>query len=718
MSKILVNNIPQELKQINNWVLHKNKVPRQPSGANAKPTDPKTWISFDTAIKTYENNKNKFDGIGFVFSNDNDICGIDIDKCRNEKGELNEFAQDIINTINSYTEYSPSGKGIHIICKAKLPDGGKRKDNLEMYETGRYFTFTGNILKDSPTSVNKRSNELLLIHDKYISNKDINKNKNKQKQNKESEEGFNYQCNIDCDVILSKMFKSRDGKELQNLFEGNWEKVLNKNGKQKYNSESESVFAFCNRLAFWCNKDAKKMEEICKLSKLYSKEPSKWDRDNSIKKAIMNCENIYDWNNKNKALIKQETKLVKIQDNNIIEGIEYNKKGGVKQIISNVITLLKMKNYEVYYSTIKKKDYLEAGNNIRDITDELITELYSYAQENELNMSRANIDYFIKTICKNNERNEVEEYLLNSYNFYKNEFVNNKDYIRELFDCLPVIQDDTHDLEFSYLLFKRWMVQAVRMACNNLSTYQGENLLVLQGKQGIRKTTFLKNLCPSYLWFREGLILNTKDKDSKLEALSHWICELGELDGTLKREQAELKAFFSSTKDIIRVPYARRDEIMPRTTVFCASVNKLEFLKDETGGRRFWILKLDGVINIEKQKNLDINKIWAYTFYLYKNEFEKWWLESDEIEILHQRNKCMNISNEFDVWLQEIINPEAEEKKVQAKKLLDIARQNNVQCDYTDLKNSAMKNGIKTINPQNKIIYLIPTDYNFDTDVF
>ena len=97
-----------------------------------------------------------------MFSSKDDYIRIDLDDCVDELGNVNSFAQKIINTLNSYTEYSPSNRGLHIICKAKLLKNqniGIKKNNIEIYNNDRFFTMTGNVyLKQG---INERSNEII-----------------------------------------------------------------------------------------------------------------------------------------------------------------------------------------------------------------------------------------------------------------------------------------------------------------------------------------------------------------------------------------------------------------------------------------------------------------------------------------------------------------------------------------------------------------------------
>lgn len=136
-----LNTIPNELKLLPNFVGHKNKVPiNLKTGKAASSNDPTTWVTFTFAISQYI--RWGCDGIGFVLRPP--FVGIDLDDSV-VNNTVNEFAQKIINSINSYTEYSPSGTGIHIICKGTVSRAVK-KPEIEIYTEGRYFTMTGNVL--------------------------------------------------------------------------------------------------------------------------------------------------------------------------------------------------------------------------------------------------------------------------------------------------------------------------------------------------------------------------------------------------------------------------------------------------------------------------------------------------------------------------------------------------------------------------------------------
>lgn len=135
----LQTNIPLELKTKPNWVLHHRKIPMMALDVGpASSADKRTWCAYKEAVKMA--NIRKPDGIGFMF--EPPYIGIDLDDCV-ENGIINDYASNIIKKCDSYTEFSPSGTGVHIIIKGVLPQAYK-SPTLEIYQTGRYFTMTGN----------------------------------------------------------------------------------------------------------------------------------------------------------------------------------------------------------------------------------------------------------------------------------------------------------------------------------------------------------------------------------------------------------------------------------------------------------------------------------------------------------------------------------------------------------------------------------------------
>jgi primase-polymerase (primpol)-like protein len=141
----------------------------------AASTQSKTWSSIEDALVAVRNLS--LTGIGFVFDVKDPYVGIDLDNCRNPKTEvIADWAWEIIRALDSYAEVSPSGTGVHIISRGRLPGGKGRRialsgGNIEMYSRGRYFTFTGNRIDGTSIEIRDRHIELLTLHQKLFGNR-------------------------------------------------------------------------------------------------------------------------------------------------------------------------------------------------------------------------------------------------------------------------------------------------------------------------------------------------------------------------------------------------------------------------------------------------------------------------------------------------------------------------------------------------------------------
>jgi primase-polymerase (primpol)-like protein len=148
------------------------KVPYWPgSGSRARSGDPATWGTLSEARKAVR--EGDYDGIGFVFTESDPFCGVDLDACVDPKtGEIASWASEIVEALDSYTEFSPSGTGLHVLLRAKLPPGGNRRARIEMYDRGRFFTVTGRRLRGTSRVVEERQEQLSALHDSLFSSRE------------------------------------------------------------------------------------------------------------------------------------------------------------------------------------------------------------------------------------------------------------------------------------------------------------------------------------------------------------------------------------------------------------------------------------------------------------------------------------------------------------------------------------------------------------------
>jgi primase-polymerase (primpol)-like protein len=145
----LLQNIPEEMRQYRNWVVWKleerdgdlTKMPYIAGGVGrASSTDSRTWRPFEEAVQALDTGR--YSGVGFVFSSGDPFTGIDLDKCRDPvSGELEAWAEKIVEEFGGYAEVSQSGTGVHIIVRGKGPN--KKRGKVEGYSSERYFAMTG-----------------------------------------------------------------------------------------------------------------------------------------------------------------------------------------------------------------------------------------------------------------------------------------------------------------------------------------------------------------------------------------------------------------------------------------------------------------------------------------------------------------------------------------------------------------------------------------------
>lgn len=292
--------IPQELKALPNWICwdavpdeKRGKIKKVPinalTGGGAMSNNPSTWCDFDTAVRASE----KHSGIGFMFGG----CpyfGVDIDGKEEEleayqRGENGNIISEFISTLQSYTEISQSGKGIHIICRGKLPKRGRRKGSVEMYEDGRFFVMTGNSCSEY-AGISDCTESIKPLHEKYIGG------------GREPQAKVRPAVSLSsADDIVKAAAGAKNGGKFVALYGGD---------TAGYTSSSEADMALCSILAFWTGCDASKMDVIFRSSGLMRE---KWDRPQSgstygaltIQKAIAGCSQVYSPKNSYSASFKQ-----------------------------------------------------------------------------------------------------------------------------------------------------------------------------------------------------------------------------------------------------------------------------------------------------------------------------------------------------------------------------------------------------------------------------
>jgi hypothetical protein len=224
------------------------------TGRHASSTDSQTWSRFDEAVRAMQTHE--YSGVGLVLSDSDDLVGIDLDGAVNPAtGLLEPWAHAIVTRFNSYCEYSPSRSGVHIFCRGTLPETGRRMGSVEMYRAAHYFTITGVSVPDTPRTIERRSDELLVLYQQYFAAKPASVN------------GHAIEPTVELDdrLLVEKMLSAANGAKVRPLWDGNI---------SDYPSQSEADAALCSHLAFWTGRNPLRMDALFRLSGLMR---AKWD---------------------------------------------------------------------------------------------------------------------------------------------------------------------------------------------------------------------------------------------------------------------------------------------------------------------------------------------------------------------------------------------------------------------------------------------------------
>lgn len=268
--------VPNELCTRRQWVIWRTeerdgkptKVPYRADGAGrASATDATTWGSFEAAVAASE--ALAADGIGYVFSPDDPFVGVDLDV-------FDSDAAAIVARLDSYTETSVSGRGVHVIVRASLNGYPRnRKGPLEVYGTGRYFTVTGLRLTGTPATIEDRQDELDDILARFLPAPAIVARRDNLQP-----------VDVDDRELIDRAMAARNGDDFAALWAGAWE--------DRHPSQSEADLVLCGMLAFWTGCDPDRIDRLFRSSGLMR---PKWNRDDyratTISRAIAGCGDVY-----------------------------------------------------------------------------------------------------------------------------------------------------------------------------------------------------------------------------------------------------------------------------------------------------------------------------------------------------------------------------------------------------------------------------------------
>ncbi len=292
----LVASIPAALRELPQWVCwmyltrdgKQTKCPMNArTGRKADTTDPSTWVPFDEAVKAWTAN-DRYAGVGFVFSASDPYSGIDLDGCIDDNGAVVASAREIIDSLNSYTEISPSGRGVKVFVMGRKPDGCGCKSKkiagfkeTEVYSKERFFTLTGRHVAGTPLTVEDRQPQLDALCQRLWPRKH-----SPHLNGSVTATGFDG----DDEALIEQAGAAKNGDRFKRLWAGDT--------SLHAGDHSAVDQALCNLLAFWTGRDAPRIDRLFRRSGLFRE---KWDERRgdrtygqmTIERAVTDCTEVY-----------------------------------------------------------------------------------------------------------------------------------------------------------------------------------------------------------------------------------------------------------------------------------------------------------------------------------------------------------------------------------------------------------------------------------------
>jgi putative DNA primase/helicase len=634
---IRLEQVPRCMKEIDTWMTSNCRC--SPCDSNGFPISNKypNHMTFEDALMQLESSSAL--DVKYISNAlyNNFVC-IDLDDCFNEDYQLYSWAYEIVQELRNYKcymEISKSGKGLHIffrcgefINRKSLSyqlskyhqEYEKMKGKIEIFCNNKNIIITGDVY------LNKTYDELdecpIWIFEFYDSlSKKLSKNVIDKKYNVDKSSDNVY-------AKIKSMLSIETILEYYNIEIDEHNNINCPFDDHEDNNPSMKVYFYSNSFnCFGCQKAGSIIDFVMAKEKITA-----W-------KAAIFINKTFDLNLDMTTLVEWSKDYCKVTQNGIVPILT----------IANLKILLNKYDYQLKYNMMNRKVEIN-GQVITDAHETQIRELcikHRFAQ-----ISKDCINSILNCIAEENKYHPMKSYFDNLKIQKKHE---NLSTLNTLFETL-IYQDVHNDIQFNNALIKKWLMNAYKAIYDEEFISQG--VLTLQGEQSIGKTTWLKHLCPLRTAFQSEFTgLDVNNKDSVNAATMFWMTELSELESTFKKDFVALKGFLTRPIDIYRLPFARRPMEAPRRTVFAASVNSLQFLRDDTGDRRFWILSVES-IDLDLMKSINLDDLWCEIKYLVDIKKESHYLDKDQNKKLMATNKEFTVLNDIDSILLELISDE------------------------------------------------------------
>lgn len=615
------------------------KVPYDIRGKLASSVDEKSWA-------TYKEAKAVSDQVGIVFTPAQDLLGIDIDHCINpdtlaiEHAAKNAIAL-LILEADTYTELSPSGTGIHLFLKltAPLKLAANKHAPFEMYTSGRYFTVTGKPYgetRDVRTVSPETALQLLEIAGYPWGKTD---DAVEQKPVPHPQTAVN-----DDAVIIEKMFGAKNGIGTKALYDGD---------TSAYKGDGSSAdMALLSHLAFWTRKDAAQMERIWLTSPLGSRKKTQERGDyrkRTIATAIKGCKEVYET-----AAMKLESEF---PDLDLLYTLNSKKDKVFTQNTENICRILR--KYPIFdgrfrYDTFKNALEMKPGEARawRDLEDNDAVDIQTQIQIHFPFFGKVGKDMVYDAIVKVSKERTIDSAA---------DFITGLkwDGTARLDTWLSKVYG-VEENEYHRAAGANWLKGLVRRIVEPGCKF--DYVLVLEGEQGIKKSTSLNVLGNG--WHVETT-MSTESKDFFMQFQGKAIIEFSEGETLSRTEVKRMKAIITMQSDKYRPAYGRLSIDFPRRCVFAMTTNQTEYLKDETGNRRWLPVACTGVADIAWLTG-NRDQLFAEAYHRVVTLKESTWEFPEEETLAMQQARRIHDPNEDLIvnWYVNVASPQSREEGV------------------------------------------------------
>lgn len=547
----------------------KTKIPYHIKGKKASSTDKKTWVDYAAAAKAANDASLGFDGLGLVFTPSQTLLGIDIDHAIEGKEvthPLKKQIEELIAKADTYCELSPSKEGIHLFLQLDEPYKLKanKKAPYELYTSGRYFTVTntpfGEIKNVRTVSIDELEGLLSIIE--YPWDKDVGADSKSHAHTPIASAPTSLVDPLDDKKVLQKMFASKNGEAIKQLYDGD----ISEYGKDA----SKADMAITSHLAFWCRRDKTQMERLWMGSPLGSREKTQKRidyRSRTLDFAIKNCKEIY---------------TPPLQSSSVLDllyTLDGQKRKQYTQNTENMCRILRK------YPDFAGRFRYDAFKNVYEIKPVGSNDWRDYQDTDAIDMqTRISILFpvfqkvgkdmlydAIMKVCQENSFDSAIDYVKS---LKWDEVPRLDTWLQKVYGAPDDVYHKAVGANWMKGMVKRIMVPGCKF----------DYVMVLEGKQGSKKSTSLAILGGA--WHVETT-MSTDTKDFFMQFQGKTIIEFSEGETLSRTEVKRLKAIITMQTDKFRPPYGRVSMDFPRRCVFAMTTNQDEYLKDETGNRRW-----------------------------------------------------------------------------------------------------------------------------------